>query len=148
MNNDCDKSTYCCSQGLCVPGTICFQGHKQPDDYCDFGFECLSRCCSNLLCTNVLSCVDTCAINRECLNTECCSFGFCSESSSLCDDGLKVDFDVCDKSSECKSGSCVNARCKTSSLETKSGALWIGLCILIALIVFITAFSCCFVKIR
>ena len=24
INNDCSNSTFCCSQGVCVPGNICY----------------------------------------------------------------------------------------------------------------------------
>ena len=60
-NTDCNGSTFCCSKGRCVPGSICYKGQKQAYDHCEYGFECLSRCCSANSCSPVIQCVKTCA---------------------------------------------------------------------------------------
>ena len=53
-NTACDGSTFCCSKGRCVPGSICYKGQKQAYDHCDYGFECLSRCCFGNVCSPVI----------------------------------------------------------------------------------------------
>ena len=53
-NTECDGSTFCCSKGRCVPGSICYKGQKQAYDHCDYGFECLSRCCFGNVCSPVI----------------------------------------------------------------------------------------------
>ena len=45
-NVDCIASTFCCSLQKCEIPTVCLQGTKLFNDYCDYNFECLSRCCS------------------------------------------------------------------------------------------------------
>ena len=87
-------------------------------------------------------------MNSECQNFPCCSFGYCSSSYNLCQDGLKEDFDMCDVSTECKSGNCVNNRCATSMIETQSNLTWIEFLVIFGLIVFITAVCCLMTKSR
>jgi hypothetical protein len=103
VNNDCSTSSWCCSGGQCVPGTTCYQGSKMISDYCEMGFECLSRCCSGSQCGRFSLCVRPCVTNNDCSNN-CCSFGYCS-SPNVCQ-GRKSDGDTCDVDEECSSAVC------------------------------------------
>ena len=115
-NTDCDGSTFCCSKGRCVPGSICYKGQKQAYDHCDYGFECLSRCCAANVCSPVIECVETCKVNSDCKDEPCCSFGYCTGSASICQQGMKEDFDQCEDASECLSGRCTNGRCTSGEI--------------------------------
>ena len=115
-NDDCRTSTFCCSQGNCVPGSNCYKGQKQPYDFCDYGFECLSRCCSSAQCSDVIECVETCKQNSDCSVYACCSFGYCSATLELCSLGNKEQFDQCEADSECLSGNCEANRCGLSNV--------------------------------
>jgi len=103
-NENCNISTFCCSEDKCVPGSVCYNGQKQASDYCDYNFECLSRCCSNNYCSHYRQCSKTCSLNSEC-DQGCCSLGFCT-SANICM-GRKPEGDFCDRSSECQSLSCI-----------------------------------------
>ena len=105
LNEDCQKSSWCCSGGKCVPGSTCYQGSKLIDDFCDYGFECLSRCCpaGNKKCSSFMYCAEQCETNSDCA-MDCCSFGYCS-SANVCF-GRKVDGDNCGADSECASQIC------------------------------------------
>ena len=46
INNDCIDTTFCCSNYSCVHPDKCLLGEKNKEDYCDYNFECYSRCCS------------------------------------------------------------------------------------------------------
>ncbi|TNV81863.1 hypothetical protein FGO68_gene7995 [Halteria grandinella] len=115
-NGDCSLSTFCCSKKKCVPGSICYNGQKQVKDYCDYHFECLTRCCSNTTgrCTHFYECYSMCSSNSDC-TSGCCSFGYCSHQG-ICDQGKKVDGDQCERDEECggkngKESECINKRC-------------------------------------
>lgn len=117
-NSGCNHSTFCCSKKKCVPGSICYNGQKQVKDYCDYHFECLTRCCSPTTgkCTHFYECYSMCSTNADC-TTGCCSFGYCSHQS-VCKSGQKVLGDQCESDSECRSDSdgfqesvCVDGRC-------------------------------------
>ena len=110
QNNDCNVSTFCCSESKCVPGSVCYNGQKQSYDNCDFNFECLSRCCSGSECSHFQKCAQQCEVNKDC-DSECCSFSYCS-ASSLCL-GRKVDNDYCDLDGECQNKQCINSKCQT-----------------------------------
>jgi hypothetical protein len=45
-NNDCIDTTFCCSTYSCVHPSTCLSGEKLFNDYCDYNFECASRCCN------------------------------------------------------------------------------------------------------
>lgn len=45
-NNDCLENTFCCSGSSCVHPSICLHGVKLFNDYCDYNFECMSKCCN------------------------------------------------------------------------------------------------------
>ena len=126
-----------------MPGSICYKGQKQPYDFCDYGFECLSRCCTNTICSDVIECVETCQWNADCATYPCCSFGYCSATLELCTLGLKEDYDMCESSTECQSGSCVNNRCLTiSSIGLDSGRPQVVLAILLLVMVMVLMCAC------
>lgn len=56
-NEDCYKSSYCCSGNKCVPGDTCSQGSKSMYDVCKHGYECLSRCCHSGKCSSFSECM-------------------------------------------------------------------------------------------
>ncbi|CDW83404.1 UNKNOWN [Stylonychia lemnae] len=97
-NDECQVSTFCCSETKCVPGSVCYNGQKQSADFCDFNFECLSRCCNKKQCSHFINCVQKCSVNSDC-DSECCSFNFCS-SSAICS-SRKSNGDYCDLDTEC-----------------------------------------------
>ena len=105
LNNDCKKSSWCCSGGKCVPGSTCFQGSKLYGDFCDYGFECLTRCCDQekKYCSAFQACATECIVNTDC-SSQCCSNGYCS-SKDICNGG-KIIGDSCDIDSECQSLVC------------------------------------------
>ena len=72
-------------------------------DYCQIGYECLSRCCNDSKCSKFSLCVQECKVNSDCSN-DCCSFGYCA-SQNVCQ-GRKADGDNCDIDAECSSGIC------------------------------------------
>ena len=146
-NDDCWTSTFCCSQGNCVPGSNCYKGQKQPNDFCDYGFECLSRCCSDSGCSDIIKCVETCKKNSDCANFACCSFGYCSATLELCSNGLKDQFDQCEADTECLSGNCVNNRCSLSN-AIDSGSSQLALAVVFALIMIMITCACCLTKRR
>lgn len=148
-NNDCWTSTFCCSQGNCVPGSICYKGQKQPDDFCDYGFECLSRCCTKTICSNVIECVETCQWNADCQTYPCCSFGYCSATMELCSLGQKEDLDLCEASSECLSGNCISNRCTTiSTMGLDTGSPQVALALMLGVIVMVLLCACCLTRKR
>lgn len=110
-NKNCSDSTFCCSAGKCVHGSICFYGQKYLKDVCDYNFECLTRCCSPRAhnCSKFVECVQQCDTNSDC-NTGCCSLGYCS-APTLCTTGNKQDEDYCDTDSECFNKRCHNHMC-------------------------------------
>ena len=65
-NEDCEDSTFCCSDYSCIDPSICLHGKKQQSDVCTFGFECMSRCCVNETCSHFLNCYKKCTVNQEC----------------------------------------------------------------------------------
>ncbi len=147
-NTDCDGSTFCCSQGRCVPGSICYKGQKQAYDHCEYGFECLSRCCSANICSPAIQCVEQCRVNSDCSSEPCCSFGYCTGSVSICLQGLKVDFDMCEDASECISGHCINGRCTSNEVQVSSQLSLNVMIILIFLMLVIVVTTCYFAKVK
>ena len=141
-NNDCIETTFCCSTYACVHPSICLQGQKLYQDYCDYHFECLSRCCDQSKCSHFLRCYDKCVSNSDCGGTtNCCSEGYCTHSV-LCK-GNKVKGDYCDTSDECMSKFCVSNECQEeSSLFTNKFIHNLCLFILVTL-VSMTFLSCC-----
>ena len=81
-NDDCKLSTFCCSDFSCTDPSICLHGGKQHRDVCTFGFECMSRCCVDDMCSHFLNCYQTCESNANCTDesTPCCSQGYCTDS--------------------------------------------------------------------
>ena len=65
-NIDCLSSTYCCSLGTCSDPSVCLYGNKIEEDMCDFGFECMSKCCFQGTCSPYFSCFKTCSSNHNC----------------------------------------------------------------------------------
>ena len=63
LNEECKRSTFCCSNYSCIDATICLHGLKGQDDTCDFGFECSSRCCISNKCSNPYQCYQKCTTN-------------------------------------------------------------------------------------
>ena len=125
-----------------MPGSICYKGQKQAFDYCDYGFECLSRCCHNQKCSNVIQCVATCAVNSQCDN-KCCSFGYCAGSFTTCTMGQKEDFDHCESDNECKSKLCLNSRCESEVGPVRSSMTVIAISIVFVMVVIIAVTGCC-----
>ena len=148
MNDDCGQSTFCCSKGRCVPGSICYTGRKQAFDHCEYGFECLSRCCWTGACSDVIRCVETCSTNADCPSEPCCSFGYCTGSMAICTNGMKEDFDICDSGSECKSDECHNNRCSSNIGPVKNHLSYIGAGVILVMLFTITFASCWFSKRR
>ena len=113
VNADCESSTYCCSDFSCADPSICLHGGKQQNDMCDYGFECMSRCCVDMVCSHFLNCYQTCKSNEECTedSTPCCSQGYCTDNI-VCQ-GNKSVGDTCSHSYECLSDYCENKTCKT-----------------------------------
>ena len=142
MNDDCGQSTFCCSKGRCVPGSICYTGRKQAFDHCEYGFECLSRCCWQGACSDVIRCVETCSTNQDCEVEHCCSFGYCTGSMAICLNGMKEDFDICDSGSECKSDACVNSRCASNIGPVKNNLSYMGGGIIVMMFFIITIATC------
>jgi len=68
-NNDCIDTTFCCSTYSCVHPSKCLHGEKVKEDYCDYNFECYSRCCFENLCSHFLNCHETCTKNSDCQST-------------------------------------------------------------------------------
>jgi len=132
-------STHCCSQDKCVPGSVCYNGQKPPQDFCEYDFECLSRCCDKNICSPVVMCVTTCQMNVDC-TTECCSFGYCSASQTC--QGRKHDGDVCDKDDECKSGACNEKKCGMSAFSQLKVFLIVSILLFGSVITFML--YCCF----
>ena len=65
-NNDCISTTFCCSGYSCVNPRTCLHGNKTENDFCDYNFECLSRCCVNGRCNHILECYSQCQTNADC----------------------------------------------------------------------------------
>ena len=79
---------------------------KKMTDYCEYDFECASRCCTNSLCSPPNSCHLICKSNLDCVMMEsCCSEGHCTQDL-VCKGGNKIIGDYCDKSSECNTKYC------------------------------------------
>lgn len=131
-----------------MPGSICYKGQKQAYDHCDYGFECLSRCCSTNVCSPVVECVETCATNIDCPNEPCCSFGYCTGSASICEQGMKEDFDQCESETECLSGKCSNGRCISNEIQVSSQLSLNVMIILVVLMLIIVVTTCYFAKIK
>ena len=126
MNVDCQKSSWCCSGGKCVPGSTCYYGSKLIDDFCQYEYECLSRCCTKNACSNFVYCAKTCTDNSNCV-TGCCSFGYCS-APNVCA-GRKADRDTCDKDKECISSSCSTTNLPTTAtLVSLNNSSDVGVC--------------------
>lgn len=66
-NNDCIKTTFCCSSYSCVNPRTCLHGNKTELDVCDYNFECLSRCCVKGMCNHILECYSQCESNQDCV---------------------------------------------------------------------------------
>ena len=66
-NNDCISTTFCCSSYSCVNPRTCLHGNKTENDFCDYNFECLSRCCVNGRCNHILECYSQCNTNQDCI---------------------------------------------------------------------------------
>jgi len=148
-NTDCNGSTFCCSQGRCVPGSICYKGQKQAYDHCEYAFECLSRCCYSNVCSQIIKCVKTCTSNSDCGPEEpCCSFGYCTGSMSICEQGMKADFDMCEADSECQSGNCINGRCTSNEIEVSNQMSMNVMIILVFLMLIITVTTCYYSKVK
>ncbi len=77
-NYDCIDTTFCCSTYSCVHPSMCLHGQKLHSDYCDYNFECLSRCCAGNKCSHFLQCYEKCNVNSDCKNTQCCTEGYCT----------------------------------------------------------------------
>ena len=145
-NKECDSSTFCCSQNLCRSGDICIFGKKLTRDVCEYNYECLSRCCSSNKCSPINHCMIKCQKNSDCGAEEpCCSFGYCSGNNVICTQGMKVDYDMCESTSECQSQQCIHGRCTSSDLDITNvfnTNLMIGLMVFMTLILIAT---CCYV---
>ena len=66
-NNDCITTTFCCSGYSCVNPRTCLHGNKTEMDFCDYNFECLSRCCVGGKCNHILECYSQCQTNSDCI---------------------------------------------------------------------------------
>ena len=124
-NNDCDQGSFCCStlalkdydvvaknqtqmdgMGLCQVPQLCNAGMKNQLDYCEFGFECASRCCTSDQCSPPNSCHLICEKNFDCLMMgKCCSEGHCTQDL-VCKEANKIIGDYCDENSECITNYC------------------------------------------
>eukprot|EP00347_Sterkiella_histriomuscorum_P011728 403371336 len=80
FNKRAIMTTFCCSGNTCSHPSICLHGQKIYNDFCDYNFECLSRCCHGSRCSHFLECYETCSVNSDCKMTGCCTEGFCSSS--------------------------------------------------------------------
>lgn len=109
---------------------------------CDYGFECLSSCCSKtqLVCTHFKECVQECNVNKDC-STECCSFGFCS-ATSKCSSGRKLEDDYCDVNTECASGRCKTNYCSVQEPVFNSEAV-IGISVIVSASLITIVLYCC-----
>lgn len=106
----------------CSIPTVCLQGSKLYNDYCDYNFECLSKCCSRdkHKCDFFSTCYDRCEKNSKC-QSGCCSQGFCTYET-ICTQSAKKLGDTCDKDVECQPGSyCNDGTCKIRALNLQ---LW------------------------
>eukprot|EP00347_Sterkiella_histriomuscorum_P000800 403374456 len=109
-NNDCIQTSFCCSTYSCVNPQTCLDGQKLFNDYCDFNFECMSRCCDQQKCSHFLNCYSKCQVNRDCGETSnCCSEGYCTHEV-VCK-GNKVQGDYCDRNEECITKMCSDNEC-------------------------------------
>ena len=118
----------------------CLHGNKTENDFCDYNFECLSRCCVNGRCNHILECYSQCQTNQDCLgktiegkrvdnprsvspnqlNTGCCSSNLCTEAI-VCE-GNKLLGDYCDHNDECLSELCEQNEHKCISYDSQSGS--------------------------
>lgn len=131
-----------------MPGSICYKGQKQAKDHCDYNFECLSRCCSDNICSPVIGCVATCKANADCASEPCCSFGYCTGSVSICEQGMKADFDTCEAATECTSGRCTNGRCTSNEVRVSDNLSMNLMIVLVFLMLLIVITTCYFAKVK
>lgn len=118
-NRDCWRTSTCCSTKRCVMGYSCISGLKIVNDYCDFGYECLSHCCVKNMCSIKYSCLEKCSYNSDCASN-CCSQGVCT--STITCDGLKKMDDFCNHGSECLSGYCEKSTGKRHKVVDKKNS--------------------------
>ena len=112
-------------------------------DFCDYNFECLSRCCVGGKCNHILECYSQCETNTDCIGKSiegtrvdnprkqlanhsspgCCSSNLCTESI-VCE-GNKLLGDYCDHGTECLSQLCdpITQKCITENKTQMEPAL-------------------------
>jgi hypothetical protein len=136
----------CCSNAKCVHSNLCLQGQKLYKDYCDFNFECFSRCCDDNICAHFATCYEKCMTNSDCVKTTgCCSQGFCTDKK-ICLSGGKIKGEYCDVHSECKTKLyCLNNQCVESFFAFLPRDVIVLVIIIAVAIVALSIFIyCCF----
>ena len=123
-NDDCWATSSCCTtwgdfktikinqaggksrEGICSDASLCLTGLKYQTDYCDYGFECASRCCTQNMCSKPNQCALKCVKNSDCIDIDgCCYMNQCSQQM-YCKSGNKILNDNCDNDRECATGFC------------------------------------------
>lgn len=115
-------------------------------DYCDFNFECFSRCCDDNKCAHFATCYEKCMTNADCVKTTgCCSQGFCTDKK-ICLNGGKIRGEYCELHSECKPKLyCLNNQCVESffAILPRDVIVLVGIIAASIVVLFIFIY-CCF----